>query len=109
MAETVPHGEAGFFVPPEHPEALAGSITKYFSDPELRNRLDEGARRQHGGFSWAALAAALESQAPSHQDLNRWCSTTRSTTDWAASPTGILCSSGRVLGCSTWCVCAPGA
>src|SRR5690625_7857258 len=48
LAETVPHGEAGFVVPPEHPEALAGSITNYFSDPELRNRLDDGARRQHG-------------------------------------------------------------
>ena len=71
LAETVPHGEAGFVVPPEHPEALAGSITNYFSDPELRNRLDEGARRQHGVFSWEALAAELESQAPSQQNLNR--------------------------------------
>ena len=71
LAETVPHGEAGFVVPPENPDALARSITNYFTDPAVRDRLDEGARRQHGVFSWEALAAELEAQAPSPQNLDR--------------------------------------
>lgn len=53
LAEEVPDGEAGYVVPPEDPEALAGAIERFFDgDPE---RFREGVRRQARKFSWRAL------------------------------------------------------
>jgi D-inositol-3-phosphate glycosyltransferase len=63
LAETVPHDEAGFVVPPEDPAALADTMSRFFSDAELRERVENGASRQHGVFSWHALAEAVEDAA----------------------------------------------
>lgn len=54
LAEEVPDGEAGYVVPPEDPEALAGAVRRFFdADP---GSFREGARRQAERFSWSALA-----------------------------------------------------
>lgn len=63
LAETVPHEEAGFVVPPEDPDALADTMSRFFSDAALRERVESGASRQHGVFSWHALAEAVEEAA----------------------------------------------
>lgn len=63
LAETIPDGEAGLVVRPEDPEALAEAVTRFFADDALRQRVVGGARRQHGVFSWHALAETVEDAA----------------------------------------------
>jgi len=41
------HGEDVYMVPPEDPQSLADAILTLKRDPELRERLGEGARRKH--------------------------------------------------------------
>ena len=43
LAETIPHEEAGFVVPPENPSALAQAITRFFQD-DWQDRLNEGVQ-----------------------------------------------------------------
>jgi len=55
LSETVKDGETGLVVPPEHPEALAEAIVRFFEQglgPRLRSGV-EAIRRAH---SWEALA-----------------------------------------------------
>ncbi len=40
------HGETGLVVPPEDPKALAGALEKILQDPDLFDRLAEGAKRR---------------------------------------------------------------
>jgi glycosyltransferase involved in cell wall biosynthesis len=44
--ETVVHGESGFIVPSDDPEALAGALRRLLSDPVLRARMGARARRR---------------------------------------------------------------
>ena len=47
LAESVPHEEVGFVVPPEDPGALAGAVARFFQD-DWRDRLTDGMRaRRH--------------------------------------------------------------
>ncbi len=47
LAESVPHEEVGFVVPPDDPGALAGAIARFFRD-DWRDRLTDGMRtRRH--------------------------------------------------------------
>ncbi len=50
-------GETGLAVPPAHPGALAGALTRLQTDVALRERLGEGARhRAYAEFTSAAVA-----------------------------------------------------
>lgn len=47
LAETIPHEDAGFVVPPENPSALAAAVARFFRD-DWTDRLVEGMRtRKH--------------------------------------------------------------
>jgi D-inositol-3-phosphate glycosyltransferase len=63
LAETIPDGEAGFVVPPENPSRIADVVNRFFSDSAIRERVVAGASRQHGVFSWHALAEIVEDAA----------------------------------------------
>jgi D-inositol-3-phosphate glycosyltransferase len=45
LAETVPHEEAGFVVPPEDPPALADAVVRFFQE-DWADRLEEGVRER---------------------------------------------------------------
>jgi glycosyltransferase involved in cell wall biosynthesis len=44
--ELVVDGEVGLLVPPHDPDALAGALSRWIGDPELRSRLGTAARRR---------------------------------------------------------------
>jgi glycosyltransferase involved in cell wall biosynthesis len=44
LPEAVTHGQNGWIVPPDDPNALAGALVRLAGDPDLRRRLSEAAR-----------------------------------------------------------------
>lgn len=59
LAETVPHEEAGFVVPPSDPAALAAAIVRYYRE-DWEPRLREGVRSRRGLYSWDRFYEAIE-------------------------------------------------
>lgn len=66
LAETVPHEEVGFVVPPENPSALATSVVRFFQE-EWSDRLVDGVRslkrRQHPDRLFEAVEDLVASDA----------------------------------------------
>ncbi len=62
LAETIPHEEVGFVVPPEDPAALADSIIRFFDD-DWKDRLVDGVRdlkqRQHPDRLFEAIESLI--------------------------------------------------
>lgn len=58
LAEVVEEPSTGLLVPPDDPPALADAIDRLLSDPQLRQRMSEDARRSAERFSWERVAAA---------------------------------------------------
>ncbi|PQJ36057.1 glycosyl transferase [Salinibacter sp. 10B] len=62
LAETIPHEEVGFVVPPEDPSALAESVVRFFDD-NWQERLTDGVRdlkqRQHPDRLFEAIEALI--------------------------------------------------
>lgn len=58
LSEIVPHGEAGYVVKPESPEAIAAALLDFYD-----NRREAGfsaeAARQKSRFSWEAMASGI--------------------------------------------------
>ncbi|MBC7242519.1 MAG: glycosyltransferase [Anaerolineae bacterium] len=55
------HGETGLVVPPADPDALAGAIRTLLSNPDLRRRMGEAARRRVAEeFTLERMAAGVE-------------------------------------------------
>lgn len=59
-AEIIRHRQNGWLVPQDNPEALVAAMQQVMSDPELRCRLGNDARRVVDAFSWEAMVAAHE-------------------------------------------------
>jgi len=59
LAESIPHEEAGFVVPPENPEALAAAITRFFGE-DWAGRLADGVRKRKRAQQPARLLEAIE-------------------------------------------------
>lgn len=60
LVEAVEEGVTGLLVPPDDPEALAGALRRFSSDPELKKRLADGARAAGPGFEMATTAASFD-------------------------------------------------
>jgi glycosyltransferase involved in cell wall biosynthesis len=58
LDEVVEEPAAGLLVPPDDPAALAEAIDRLLSDPALRQRMSDAARRSAERFSWERVAAA---------------------------------------------------
>jgi len=65
LAETIPHEEAGFIVPPEAPSALADAITRFFRD-DWAERLADGVRERKHAQQPARLMEAIEGLVAAH-------------------------------------------
>ncbi|PCC67152.1 phosphoheptose isomerase [Nannocystis exedens] len=60
IAHTVAHGETGYLVPPNDPDALAEKLALVLSQPRLARRLAQlGLQRVHAMFTWEKVAARL--------------------------------------------------
>ncbi len=59
LAESIPHEEAGFVVPPENSEALAAAITRFFGE-DWAGRLADGVRERRRAQQPARLLEAIE-------------------------------------------------
>jgi len=59
LAETIPHEEAGFVVPPEDPPALADAIARFFRENWV-DRLTEGVRERKHAQQPERLFEAIE-------------------------------------------------
>jgi glycosyltransferase involved in cell wall biosynthesis len=59
LAETIPHEEAGFIVPPEDPPALAHDIIRFFRE-DWADRLVEGVRERKHAQHPERLFEAIE-------------------------------------------------
>jgi D-inositol-3-phosphate glycosyltransferase len=57
LAETVPHGKAGYVVEPK-PEEIGKALLDYF-DNKSAEKLKEGLRHEKQRFSWSALVEAI--------------------------------------------------
>ena len=60
LVEAVEEGVTGLLVPPDDPEALAGALRRFSSDPELKKRLSDGASAAGPGFEMATTAASFD-------------------------------------------------
>lgn len=60
LAETVPHEEAGFVVPPEDPATLAEAVVRFFRE-DWAERLVEGVRERKHAEQPERLVEAIES------------------------------------------------
>jgi D-inositol-3-phosphate glycosyltransferase len=65
LAESIPHEEAGFVVPPEDPEALARAIGRFVRE-DWAGRLTEGVRERKRAQQPARLMEAIERLAARH-------------------------------------------
>jgi glycosyltransferase involved in cell wall biosynthesis len=63
LAETVPHEEAGFVVPPEDPPALADAIVRFFRE-DWADRLGDGVRERRHAQQPERLFEAIEGFLP---------------------------------------------
>jgi len=59
LASLVRHGETGFLVPPQHPEALAGVLALLLGDARLRRRLGRCAARYARRYAWPRIARRI--------------------------------------------------
>jgi D-inositol-3-phosphate glycosyltransferase len=59
LAFLVRHGETGFHVPDQDPEALAEQICRLIRQPELRARLGEQAASYAQGYAWPVIAKRI--------------------------------------------------
>lgn len=59
IRHTVRDGSTGLLVPPEDPDALAGSLAALAADPALRAKLGRAARVRAQQFTWARVAAGV--------------------------------------------------
>ncbi|HLB28498.1 MAG TPA: glycosyltransferase, partial [Dehalococcoidia bacterium] len=60
LAGLIADGETGYLVTEHRPEAFSQRLELLLGDPALRRRLGEAARAVAEGFSWRAVADALE-------------------------------------------------
>ena len=60
LVEIVEENRTGLLVAPGDPEALAGALARFGSDPDLRRRLAEGAASRSAGASMAVTAARFD-------------------------------------------------
>jgi len=61
LSEVVAHGETGFLVEPEDPQALAGAIRRLLADPALAARMGAAGRaRAAAQFSADRMAAETD-------------------------------------------------
>ncbi|HEX7880434.1 MAG TPA: glycosyltransferase family 4 protein [Candidatus Eisenbacteria bacterium] len=60
IPDVVKPGETGYLFPVADDEALAGHLTRLFSDDPLRDRLARGALNQAGQFSWERVTDGVE-------------------------------------------------
>ena len=65
LAESIPHEEAGFVVPPEDPQALAAAITRFFRE-SWAGRLADGVRERKRAQQPARLFEAIEGLLTEH-------------------------------------------
>ncbi len=63
LAETIPHEDAGFVVPPEDPSALAGAVARFFREA-WADRLKEGVRERKYEQQPERLFEAIEDLLP---------------------------------------------
>jgi glycosyltransferase involved in cell wall biosynthesis len=66
VPEVVRDGENGLLVPPGDPPALAAAVSRFFSDPALRERLAAAAPGSVAGHTEEAVFSAIEAE------LERW-------------------------------------
>jgi glycosyltransferase involved in cell wall biosynthesis len=59
LAESIPHEEAGFVVPPQDPSALATAIVRFFRE-DWAERLEEGVRERKHAQQPERLFEAIE-------------------------------------------------
>jgi D-inositol-3-phosphate glycosyltransferase len=59
LAFLVRHGETGFHVPDQDPEALAEQICRLITQPELRAKLGEQAASYARGYAWPVIARRI--------------------------------------------------
>jgi len=57
VPEVVPHGEAGYLIPPCDVAALANVLIRLLGDPALRRRLGDGGRQLAARYDWPIVAA----------------------------------------------------
>ena len=60
LRESVRHGQTGVLIPHGVPEALAGELVRFSTEPEVVQSLGEGARRFAETFSWDRAATETE-------------------------------------------------
>ncbi|WP_232798221.1 glycosyltransferase family 4 protein [Salinibacter altiplanensis] len=65
LAESIPHEEAGFVVPPENPDALAAAITRFFRE-DWAEELTDGVRKRKRAQQPARLLEAIERLVAKH-------------------------------------------
>ncbi|WP_233993481.1 glycosyltransferase family 4 protein [Salinibacter altiplanensis] len=65
LAESIPHEEAGFVVPPENPDALAAAITRFFRE-DWAEELTDGVRKRKRAQQPARLFEAIERLVAKH-------------------------------------------
>lgn len=58
---TVKHGETGFLVPPNDPEALGQELSHFMNNPELKKKFAKNSiLRAHGEFRWELMSEQVE-------------------------------------------------
>ena len=62
VPEVVKNGENGLLVAPRDPEALAGAISRFFSDAALRERLSAAAASSVEGYTEEAVFTTIEQE-----------------------------------------------
>ena len=56
VPEVVPHGEAGFLVPPDDSEALVDALARLLGDAAIRRRMGDAGRRHVQRYAWVEVA-----------------------------------------------------
>jgi D-inositol-3-phosphate glycosyltransferase len=59
LAFLVRHGETGFHVPDQDPQALADKICHLITEPDLRARLGAQAASYARGYAWPVIARRI--------------------------------------------------
>ncbi len=71
LAETVANGISGFVVPPESPEALAGSIAAFYREKREASFI-EGVKKEKVKYSWESLVASNRNIVERIVNIDSW-------------------------------------